>query len=90
MAAADFYDTLLNRLFADPVLLGRYPDGLGDLMPGDVEADLRIIAEPVDWYGVNYYAPTRVGAPRARRSTSAVSGCRPNFPSPYGRSRGTR
>ncbi|MFI8302832.1 GH1 family beta-glucosidase [Streptomyces sp. NPDC085927] len=64
VAAADFYDTLLNRLFADPVLLGRYPDGLGDLMPGDVEADLRIIAEPVDWYGVNYYAPTRVGAPQ--------------------------
>ncbi|WP_078878401.1 GH1 family beta-glucosidase [Streptomyces sp. NBRC 110035] len=64
VAAADFYDTLLNRLFADPVLLGRYPDGLGDLMPGDVEADLRTIAEPVDWYGVNYYAPTRVGAPQ--------------------------
>ncbi|MEU2598904.1 GH1 family beta-glucosidase [Streptomyces hirsutus] len=64
VAAADFYDTLLNRLFADPVLLGRYPDGLGDLMPGDVEADLGIIAEPVDWYGVNYYAPTRVGAPQ--------------------------
>ncbi|MBL3669430.1 beta-glucosidase [Streptomyces sp. M2CJ-2] len=64
VAAADFYDTLLNRLFADPVLLGRYPDGIGELMPGDVEADLGIIAEPVDWYGVNYYAPTRVGAPQ--------------------------
>ncbi|MCX2925502.1 GH1 family beta-glucosidase [Streptomyces sp. NEAU-W12] len=64
VAAADFYDTLLNRLFADPVLLGRYPDGIGDLMPGGVEADLRIIAEPVDWYGVNYYAPSRVGAPQ--------------------------
>ncbi|MEU6524091.1 GH1 family beta-glucosidase [Streptomyces sp. NPDC046924] len=64
VAAADFYDTLLNRLFADPVLLGRYPDGLGELMPGDVEADLGIIGEPVDWYGVNYYAPTQVGAPQ--------------------------
>lgn len=64
VAAADFYDTLLNRLFADPVLLGRYPDGIGELMPGDVEADLGIIAEPVDWYGVNYYAPARVGAPQ--------------------------
>jgi hypothetical protein len=46
------------------VLLGRYPDGIGELMPGDVEADLEVIAEPVDWYGVNYYAPTRVGAPQ--------------------------
>ena len=33
-------------------------------MPGDVEQDLKVIAEPLDWYGVNYYAPTRVGAPQ--------------------------
>jgi len=62
--AAGFYDLLLNRLFADPLLLGQYPEGLGELMPGDVEADLKVIAEPIDWYGVNYYAPTRVGAPQ--------------------------
>ncbi|MEU9732773.1 GH1 family beta-glucosidase [Streptomyces sp. NPDC048002] len=62
--AAEFYDVLLNRLFADPVLLGAYPAGLGELMPGDVEADLKVIGEPVDWYGVNYYAPTKVGAPQ--------------------------
>ncbi|CCK30146.1 Beta-glucosidase A [Streptomyces davaonensis JCM 4913] len=62
--AAEFYDVLLNRLFADPVLLGEYPAGLGELMPGDVEADLKVIAEPVDWYGINYYAPTKVGAPQ--------------------------
>jgi beta-glucosidase len=62
--AADFYDLLLNRLFADPLLLGEYPSGLGDLMPGDVAADLKVISEPLDFYGVNYYAPTRVGAPQ--------------------------
>ncbi|MDH6610021.1 beta-glucosidase [Streptomyces sp. SAI-208] len=62
--AADFYDLLLNRLFAEPVLLGEYPSGLGDLMPGDVAADLKIISEPLDFYGVNYYSPTRVGAPQ--------------------------
>ncbi|MEV7748904.1 GH1 family beta-glucosidase [Streptomyces griseofuscus] len=62
--AADFYDTLLNRLFADPILLGEYPAGLGELMPAaDLSADLKVIAEPLDWYGVNYYAPTLVGAP---------------------------
>lgn len=33
-------------------------------MPGDVDADLKVIAEPLDWYGINYYAPTRVGAPQ--------------------------
>ncbi|MET9076158.1 GH1 family beta-glucosidase [Streptomyces sp. NPDC004232] len=64
LEAAGFYDVLLNRLFAEPVILGEYPDGMGELMPGDdVSADLKVIAEPVDWYGINYYAPTRVGAP---------------------------
>ena len=62
--AAAFYDLLLNRLFAEPVLLGEYPDGMGDLMPGAVAADLKVISEPLDFYGVNYYAPTRVGAPQ--------------------------
>ncbi|WP_409057633.1 GH1 family beta-glucosidase [Streptomyces sp. SYP-A7185] len=62
--AADFYDLLLNRLFADPIVLGRYPEGIAELMPGDdVEADLKVIAEPVDWYGINFYQPTKVGAP---------------------------
>lgn len=64
LEAADFYDVLLNRLFADPLLLGQYPEGLGESMPGDVEADLKVIAEPLDFYGVNYYAPTQVGAPQ--------------------------
>ncbi|MEV7892440.1 GH1 family beta-glucosidase [Streptomyces sp. NPDC002817] len=62
--AADFYDVLLNRLFADPVLLGEYPAGLDELMPGDVAADLKVIGEPLDFYGINFYAPTRVGAPQ--------------------------
>ncbi len=62
-AAADFYDLLLNRLFADPLLLGTYPEGIAELLPGPVEDDLRLISQPLDWYGVNYYQPTRVGAP---------------------------
>ncbi|MER7051255.1 GH1 family beta-glucosidase [Streptomyces sp. NPDC000351] len=71
--AAGFYDLLLNRLFSDPLLTGRYPDGVGELMPGDsrrTDADLEIIAEPLDWYGVNYYAPARVGAPRGAATES--------------------
>jgi beta-glucosidase len=61
--AADFYDLLLNRLFADPLLLGKYPDGIAEMLPGPVEDDLRLISQPLDWYGINYYQPTRVGAP---------------------------
>ncbi|MDI3406358.1 GH1 family beta-glucosidase [Streptomyces cavernicola] len=62
--AADFYDLLLNRLFADPLLLGRYPDGIAELLdsPG-LDADLKVISAPLDRYGVNYYQPTMVGAP---------------------------
>ncbi|MFH8592677.1 GH1 family beta-glucosidase [Streptomyces rimosus] len=66
--AAGLYDLLLNRLFAEPVLLGRYPEEelTAALLAGaDLDGDLRIIGEPLDWYGVNYYQPTKVGAPQA-------------------------
>jgi beta-glucosidase len=69
-AAAQAYGTLWNRLFADPVLSGSYPDGYAALMPGPVEDDLRVISSPVDFYGVNYYVPTRVAGP----STPAPDG----------------
>ncbi|MBT2488955.1 beta-glucosidase [Streptomyces sp. ISL-96] len=61
--AADFYDLLLNRLFADPLLLGHYPDGIDEMLPGPVAEDLGVIAQPLDRYGINYYQPTLVGAP---------------------------
>ncbi|ATL27664.1 GH1 family beta-glucosidase [Streptomyces formicae] len=74
-AAADFYDVLLNRLFADPLLLGHYPEGIGELMPSpDLAADLRTIAEPLDWYGINFYQPTKVGAPLPEGTAAEFSG----------------
>ncbi len=60
--AADLVDVLWNRLFTDPILLGRYPDPFGDTMPGPVEEDLRLVAQPLDFYGVNYYNPIGVRA----------------------------
>jgi len=67
VAAAQAYDVLHNRVFADPVLLGRYPDlsafGIG---PGGLDCvldgDLAVISVPLDAYGVNYYSPTRLSA----------------------------
>jgi beta-glucosidase len=66
-AAADAFDTLQNRLFTDPVLLGRYPDlsafGLGSGSPEFVrDGDLAVISAPIDGLGVNYYNPTRISA----------------------------
>lgn len=62
---AEVYDTLINWLFADPLLTGRYPEGFAEAMPGPVEDDLKVISAPLDWYGVNYYNPTLVGAPQS-------------------------
>ncbi len=66
LAAADAYDALHNRLFNDPILLGKYPDlsayGLEELdfvRTGDLET----IAQPLDGLGINYYNPTRISAP---------------------------
>ncbi|GAA3031524.1 GH1 family beta-glucosidase [Actinokineospora globicatena] len=61
------FDAVHNRFFLDPVLGHGYPTDLLDdlahldgLEPAVHDGDLAVIAEPVDWLGVNYYAPTRV------------------------------
>lgn len=70
--AAALYDLLHNRLFADPVLLGRYPDPAGVFenelrFLHEIEPDdLRTIHQPLDFYGVDYFQPARVAAGGAR------------------------
>ena len=51
--AARRIDALANRLFLDPVLLGRYPEDVPPLPVQD--GDEAIIAQPLDLLGVNYY-----------------------------------
>ena len=68
VAATAAYDALHNRMFTDPVLLGRYPDltafGIGAAGMDCVrDGDLAVISAPVDALGVNYYTPTRLSAP---------------------------
>jgi beta-glucosidase len=67
VAATRAYDALHNRMFADPLLLGRYPDlsafGVGeDGMECVRDGDLGVISAPLDAFGVNYYSPTRLSA----------------------------
>ncbi|GLY48200.1 GH1 family beta-glucosidase [Lentzea sp. NBRC 102530] len=62
VAAAEAYSEIHNWLYADPVLSGRYPDAVADLLPVQ-DGDLRTINQPLDFYGVNYYNPTRLKAP---------------------------
>lgn len=72
-SAAALYDTIHNHAFADPILLGEYPNGMGEGMPGPVAEDLQVISEPLDAYGVNYYNPTKVGAPGSPAVTAALA-----------------
>jgi beta-glucosidase len=61
-AAAALYDLVQNRLFTDPVLLGRYPDELAELSPPVRDGDLDAISAPLDALGVNYYTINAVRA----------------------------
>ncbi len=60
VAAARRFDGFFNRWFLDALLKGRYPDdvweGYGANVPEVQEGDLAIVAQPLDFLGVNYYS----------------------------------
>lgn len=76
IAAARLTDGMHNRLFLDPVFKGGYPDDVLEHLDGLVDlshirhGDERMIAEPLDVLGVNYYRPSLVAA----RRTAAAEG----------------
>jgi beta-glucosidase len=77
--AADLFDVLHNRIFADAVLLGRYPElpeFARELRPlSDVdEDDLGTISQPLDFYGLGYTHPTRVSAVHTGTAALAAGG----------------
>ncbi len=59
VAATARADAYMNRIFLDPIVHGRYPEGLpevfGDSWPGFADADLDEIQSSPDFFGVNYY-----------------------------------
>ncbi|HXR43527.1 MAG TPA: GH1 family beta-glucosidase [Pseudolysinimonas sp.] len=69
--AASVFDYFDNRLFVDPILLGRLPRAprgaavltpLLRLLMRPHRGDLAVISEPIDFYGMNYYFPSKVAA----------------------------
>ena len=76
----DRIDRLMHGQFLEPMLRGRYPDrlleivdrtaGLGHVRDGDLE----IIAQPIDLLGVNYYAPCVVQAQPGEPADPAYPG----------------
>lgn len=79
-AAACRVDGNLNRLFLEPLLRGRYPADMlehyGGHRPGFSvvgDGDLEVISQPIDFLGVNFYAPSTVAA-KARSTDAGAAG----------------
>lgn len=62
---------LLNWLFADPMLLGTYPESIREYLPEHHEDDLATIAAPLDFYGVDYGVSDDY-EPRARTAPAGL------------------
>src|SRR5687767_13816134 len=50
-------------MYTDPMLTGTYPEQVTQYLPTGFADDLKDIAAPLDFYGVNYYEPQGVAAP---------------------------
>ncbi len=59
LAATRRAEAYMNRQYLDPVVHGCYPDELreifGPAWPQHPDADLRLIRQPIDFLGINYY-----------------------------------
>jgi beta-glucosidase len=58
------FDGVFNRLYLDPVFRGQYPDDIvamfESIFPRFPDGDLKTIAVPLDFLGINYYSRTVV------------------------------
>ena len=71
--AAKRADGYLNRWFADPIFRGSYPEDMlklyrnkGVRLPDFKQADMELIAAPLDFVGLNYYNDFYVRADKSR------------------------
>jgi len=59
VAATRRADAYMNRHYLEPVVRGAYPAELaeifGEAWPDVTDADLRLIRQPIDFLGINYY-----------------------------------
>ena len=59
LAATRRADAYMNRQYLDPVFRGSYPSELRDIFgpawPEHHESDFRLIRQPIDFLGINYY-----------------------------------
>jgi beta-glucosidase len=63
VGASKLFDAIWNGMYIEPMLLGRYPRDLEPLLEDVIrDGDMATIRQPLDFYGVNYYTPFRIGA----------------------------
>jgi beta-glucosidase len=89
LAATARADAYMNRQYLDPVFLGRYPDEMrevfGEAWPEWPADDFKLIGEPIDFLGINYYTrsvtrhddanwPVRASAVKQPRATYPETG----------------
>ena len=82
-------DAYMNRQYLEPVLTGAYPTELaemfGEAWPAFPDSDLRLIRQPIDFLGINYYTrgvtrhddtalPARAAAERQPHSVYTETG----------------
>jgi beta-glucosidase len=59
--AAERFDAFWNGAFLDPLFKGSYPAAVAaEIAPLIVGDDLKAIQQPIDFFGLNYYAPAWV------------------------------
>ncbi len=59
--ASDGLDEIWNLAWLDPLFKGTYPKAMDEPLKGVVQdGDLKITRQPIDFLGVNYYAPAYV------------------------------
>lgn len=63
VGAAKLFDSLWNGHYLEGMLLGRYSEDLTLLLEDHIrDGDLATMRQPLDFYGLNYYNPMRIGA----------------------------
>ena len=59
--AVERFDGFWNGAFLDPLFKGAYPEAVAaEFEPAIAAGDLKIIRQPLDFFGLNYYAPAWV------------------------------
>ena len=59
VAAAERIESLINGMFLDPIIKGKYPNNLidwvGEMAPKIQNGEMAVINEPIDFLGINFY-----------------------------------